>query len=148
LLVISLFVNVYPQKNLLNEGEKQQKILLSLAQTLYAEKEYMQVIPILNDFADLYPESHFLIRAMEILAVTYEKVQMFDKALVTYEKLYQISGLTGNGLDYYYNQARILYIMGDEKKSNKIYNDIINLSPDSHIARKAKINQDLSTLFQ
>ena len=148
MLVTSLFVSVYPQKNLLNEGEKQQKILLSLAQTLYAEKEYMQVIPILNDFADLYPESHFLIRAMEILAVTYEKVQMFDKALVTYEKLYQISGLTGNGLDYYYNQARILYIMGDEKKSNKIYNDIINLSPDSHIARKAKINQDLSTLFQ
>jgi len=145
---MSLFAGVYPQKNILNEGEKQEKILLSLAQTLYAEKEYMQVIPILNDFADLYPESHFLIRAMEILAVTYEKVQMFDKALATYEKLYQISGLTGNGLDYYYNQARILYIMGDEKKSNKIYNDIINLSPDSHIARKAKINQDLSTLFQ
>ena len=129
-------------------SEKQEKIFLNLAESLYNEGEYVRALSLYMDFIDLYPDSVYVVRAMESMADLYEKQQKYSEALAVYEGLFQRTGLSSNkGIFYYYNQARILNVMGYVEKASEIYADIIKISPDSPYAKKSEINNKLNTLF-
>lgn len=136
------------QSGKLSLSEKQEKIFLALAESLYKDGEYVRALAIYMDFIDLYPDSMFVVRALETMADLYEKQQKFSEALATYESLFQRTGLSSSkGIYYYYNQARILNVMGDVEKASRIYADIIKVSPDSPYAKKSEINNKLNTIF-
>ena len=129
-------------------SEKQEKIYLALAESLYNDGEYTRALAIYLDFLDLYPDSTYIIRAMENMADLYEKQQKYSEALSVYEGLYQRTGPSSNrGIFYYYNQARILNTMGYVEKASAIYTDIIKISPDSSYAKKSQINNRLNSLL-
>jgi len=129
-------------------SEKQEKIYLNLAESLYKDGEYVRALSLYLDFLDLYPDSTYSVRALETLAELYEKQQRFSEALSVYENLYQRTGPSSNrGIYYYYNQARILNAMGLVEKASRIYDDIIKISPESAYAKKSEMNNKLNTLF-
>ncbi|MDH4263154.1 MAG: tetratricopeptide repeat protein [Spirochaetia bacterium] len=135
--------------NKINLSEKQEKIYLNLAESLYNDGEYVRALSIYLDFLDLYPDSTYTVRAMETLADLYEKQQRFSEALSVYESLYQRTGPSSNkGIYYYYNQARILNAMGYVEKASQIYQDIIKINPDSPYAKKSQINNKLNDIFK
>jgi len=136
------------QENNASLAEKQEKIYLALAESLYTDGEYSRALAIYLDFLDLYPDSTYIVRAMESMADLYEKQQKFAEALSVYEGLYQRTGPSSNrGIFYYYNQARILNTMGYVEKASAIYTDIIKISPDSPYAKKSQINNRLNSLL-
>jgi TolA-binding protein len=141
-------VNNAANNNKASLSEKQEKIYLNLAESLYNDGEYVRALSIYLDFLDLYPDSTYTVRAMETLADLYEKQQRYSEALSVYENLYQRTGPSSNkGIYYYYNQARVLNTMGYVEKASQIYSDIIKISPDSPYAKKAQINNKLNSLF-
>jgi len=128
--------------------EKQEKIFLSLAESLYKDGEYVRALSIYLDFMELYPDSSYGVRAMETMAELYEKQQMYSEALSMYEDLYQKTGLSSSkGMRYYYNQARLLNTMGYVQEASAIYANIVKMNPDSPYAKKSQINKKLNTLF-
>jgi len=130
------------------EKLKQERIYLELGESLYAEKQYSSALSVLRDFIEVYPDSAYLVKALEKMALIYEKSQRYEKALASYKKLYQETGVTSGGLKYYFSQARLLSNMGEIDEAEKIYHDIIRISPDSPYAGKARINLQLSGVFQ
>jgi len=133
--------------NLSAEKLRQEKIYLQLGESLYAEKQYSSALSVLRDFIEVYPDSAYLVKALEKMALIYEKSQKYKEALAAYKKLYQETGVTSGGLKYYLNQARLLSNMGEINEAEKIYHDIIKISPDSPYAGKARINLQLSDVF-
>jgi len=148
-LFIALNSAVSAQEETLSPSEEQEKIFLQLAESLYMEGRYQQAIRTYRDFVDMYPDSRFIVRALEAMAVIYEKNQNFEEALKVYQFLYQRTGTQSNkGLGYYYNQARILNIMGEHQAAEEVYANIIAISPDSPYAKKAQIQNKLNILFE
>ncbi|MDH4198797.1 MAG: tetratricopeptide repeat protein [Spirochaetia bacterium] len=151
LFIIGLLFNAIPlvaQEAKISPSEKQEAIFLNLAESLYKDGEYNRALSVYLDFVDLYPDSSFLVRALETMADLYEKLQKYPEALNIYETLYQRTGTSSSrGLFYYYNQARILNIMGDVDKAAKIYDEIVKISPDSPYAKKSQINNKLNSIF-
>lgn len=151
--ILIIFMAIIPaslkaQNNKMSLSEKQEKVFLQLAESLYQEGQYNRAISIYLDFIDLYPDSSFMVRALETMADIYEKQQRYPEALATYETLYQRTGISSSkGVYYYYNEARILNIMGELEKASKVYADIIRISPDSPYAKKAQINNKLNSLI-
>jgi tetratricopeptide (TPR) repeat protein len=130
-----------------SEKYDKEKVHLILADSLYREGRYQLSLSQYSDFLDIYPNSKYSSHVLETMAEMYEKEQVYAKALHIYRQLYQSSGVTTKGLSFYYNQARLLYMMGETRAAENIYKDIISIRPDSAYARKAEISAKLSHLF-
>lgn len=130
-----------------NSSDSQKRYLL-LAESLYREGEFQYALSLYLDFMELYPDSKYRTQALETLASIYEKEQRHQEALQTYRILYQDAGISNKGLGYLYHQARILSLMGERARAEKIYREIIRISPEGPYARKAKINSKLGRLFE
>ena len=146
LLYGSVFA-ILPEDGQERERQRQEKITLHLAESLYREKKLQHSLIIFRDFIDMYPESKFMVRALETIALVYEELQLYEDALTTYKKLYQLSGISSKGLEYYYHQGRLLYFMGEYDKATVVFENLIRINPDSHYARKARINLELAEIL-
>ena len=144
LVFAPLFQTAAQSPNRLLDPEKR---YLLLPESLFNEGKYEYALPLYLDFMEIYPDSRYRARTLETIALIYEREQRYPEALETYRLLYQDAGVSNKGLGYLYNQARILSLMGERERAEKIYFEIIRISPDSPYAHKARINSRLGRIF-
>ncbi len=121
-----------------SEEERQQVLLLELADSLLREEKSAQAFTIYRDFLELYPESVLRVRALGKIAEIYETRQSFDKAAEVHRRLFEIIGLSESGLHHRLEQARLLSRMGYDERARAVLEEIIFLSPQSEAAAEAR----------
>lgn len=129
-------------------GYDEELTFLLLPDSLKREGRSEMAISLYRDFIDLYPNSKYVPRVLKTMAEIFEAEQRYAEALEIYERLFRQSGITSKGLEFYYNQARILNLMGEIDRADRIFRDIIATAPESPYAKKSEIRLRLARLFE
>ncbi len=136
-----------PAQPVANAYDEELTFLL-LPDSLRRDGRNTQAISLYRDFIDLYPNSRYLARVQKTMAEIYEEEQYYREALEVYRMLFRQAGITSKGLEFYYNQGRILNLMGEVEAADRIFRDIIETAPDSPYAKKSEIRLRLARLFE
>lgn len=127
--------------------EKQMRLSLDLAESLFVEGKKREAFYLYQDFIEMYPDSSLSINALERMAQIYSEKQRFSAASKIYHRLYTRLGQSEKGLKFRLRQATLLEQMGQATTAAMIYEEIIKERPTSVLAEEAAIRLSLTKVF-
>lgn len=147
--IMSFFIfqlQVFPQQNV-TLADRQMRLALELAESLYVEGKITQAFYMYQDFIEMYPDSQLSIDAYERLAQIYTRKQRYLSASKVYEHLYTRLGPSERGLRFRLQQASLQEQMGQYSAAADIYREIISERSSTTLAEEAETRLKLTNLF-
>ena len=142
-----LFCNGLIAQEIVSLEEKQMRLSLDLAESLFYEGKKKEAFFLYQDFIEMYPDSSLSINALERMAQIYSEKQRFSAASKIYHRLYTRLGQSEKGLKFRLRQATLLEQMGQASAAAIIYEEIIEERPTSALAEEATIRLNLTKVF-
>jgi len=145
LLSFIFLFQIYPQNKKISYNEK---IAFESAVELYVDEKYEFAQEQFRDFVFIYKDSVLTTTAYEYLAKTYIKLQFFEYAIKSYLKLIQLNMQLEHGLKFRFDLARLYLITGQPNHAKKLWQQIIQINPQSPLAHKSRLQLKLLLILR